>query len=49
MDRAIDNLKQRKAKAFLFKSSVWFCGILTVGILIYILFFILGNCETIFH
>jgi phosphate transport system permease protein len=41
MDRTLYNLKQRKVKAFLFKSFVWFCGILTVGILIYILLFIL--------
>ena len=37
----INNLKQRKVKSILLKSFIWFCGILTVGILIYILLFIL--------
>lgn len=41
MDRSINNLKLRKMKSFIFKSSVWICGILTVGILVYILLFIL--------
>jgi phosphate transport system permease protein len=41
MDRTLDNLKQRKIKSLIFKSFVWFCGILTVGILVYILLFIL--------
>lgn len=34
-------LKKRKAISFALKSAVWLCGILTVGILIYILSFIL--------
>lgn len=41
MDRSINNLKLRKMKSFILKSSVWICGILTVGILVYILLFIL--------
>ena len=41
MDRSINNLQQRKVKALLLKFFVWFCGILTVGILINILLFIL--------
>lgn len=36
-----NNLKQRKAKSLILKALVWLCGILTVGILIYILLFIL--------
>ena len=40
MDRSLDNLKQRKIKALLLKCFVWFCGLLTVGIFIYILLFI---------
>ena len=35
------HLKKRKAVSIMLKSLVWFCGILTVGILIYILLFIL--------
>lgn len=35
------NLKKRKAISLLLKASVWLCGILTVGILVYILLFIL--------
>ena len=41
MDRRLNNLKQRKVKSVLLKSFVWLCGILTVGVLIYILLFIL--------
>ncbi|HKM00881.1 MAG TPA: phosphate ABC transporter permease PstA [Sedimentibacter sp.] len=41
MDRSMNNLKKRKAKAMILKAFVWLCGILTVGILIYILLFIL--------
>ncbi len=41
MDRRLNNLKQRKVKSILLKSFVWLCGILTVGVLIYILLFIL--------
>lgn len=41
MNRSINNLRQRKVKSVLLKSFVWICGILTVGILIYILIFIL--------
>lgn len=41
MDRSMNNLKKRKAKAKILKAFVWLCGILTVGILIYILLFIL--------
>ena len=36
-----NNLKQRKAKSLILKALVWLCGVLTVGILIYILLFIL--------
>lgn len=36
-----NNLKQRKAKSLILKALVWLSGILTVGILIYILLFIL--------
>jgi len=36
-----NNLKQRKAKSLILKVLVWLCGVLTVGILIYILLFIL--------
>ena len=36
-----NNLKQRKARSLILKGLVWLCGILTVGILIYILLFIL--------
>lgn len=35
------HLKKRKAVSIMLKSLVWLCGILTVGILIYILLFIL--------
>lgn len=35
------NLKKRKIISIMLKSAVWFCGILTVGILVYILLFIL--------
>ncbi len=35
------NLKKRKIISAMLKSAVWFCGILTVGILVYILLFIL--------
>jgi len=35
------NLKKRKIISAMLKSAVWLCGILTVGILIYILLFIL--------
>lgn len=41
MDRSINNLKLRKMKSYILKSFVWICGILTVGILVYILLFIL--------
>ena len=41
MDRSMNNLNKRKAKAMMLKAFVWLCGILTVGILIYILLFIL--------
>lgn len=41
MDRNMSNLKQRKIISTILKSLVWLCGILTVGILIYILLFIL--------
>ena len=34
-------LKKRKAKSLVLKSMVWLCGMLTVGILVYILMFIL--------
>lgn len=36
-----NNLKQRKIKSLSLKILVWFCGLLTVGILVYILIFIL--------
>ncbi|MFA9423280.1 MAG: phosphate ABC transporter permease PstA [Sedimentibacter sp.] len=36
-----NNLKRRKTKSLILKISVWLCGILTVGILICILLFIL--------
>ncbi len=36
-----NNLKQRKINSLILKALVWFCGLLTVGILIYILLFIL--------
>lgn len=39
--KAGNHLKKRKAISSLLKLSVWFCGLLTVGILIYILLFIL--------
>lgn len=39
--KAENHLKKRKAVSMLLKLSVWFCGLLTVGILIYILLFIL--------
>lgn len=39
--KAEKNLKKRKAISLILKASVWFCGILTAGILIYILLFIL--------
>ena len=35
------NLKKRKIISIVLKTAVWFCGILTVGILVYILLFIL--------
>jgi len=35
------NIKKRKINSFLLKCTVWLCGIITVGILIYILLFIL--------
>lgn len=35
------NLTKRKVISLILKAAVWFCGILTVGILIYILLFIL--------
>lgn len=35
------NLKKRKIISAMLKSAVWLCGILTVGILVYILLFIL--------
>lgn len=38
---AKSNLKKRKAISLILKSFVWLCGLLTVGILIYILLFIL--------
>lgn len=41
MENTIDNIKKRKAVSFVLKSAVWLCSILTVGILIYILLFIL--------
>ncbi len=41
MDRNISNIWERKTKSFIIKSFTWFCGLLTVGILIYILLFIL--------
>lgn len=41
MKRNVINFKHRKAKSAIFKLLSWFCGILTVGILIYILMFIL--------
>lgn len=37
------NLKKRKAISLVLKAAVWLCGILTVGILVYILLFILGR------
>lgn len=39
--KAKTHLKKRKAISLLLKASVWICSILTVGILIYILLFIL--------
>ncbi len=39
--KALKNLKKRKFTSLVLKAAVWFCGILTVGILIYILMFIL--------
>lgn len=35
------NLKKRRMISIMLKAAVWFCGILTVGILVYILLFIL--------
>ena len=35
------NLKKRKIISIVLKTAVWFCGILTVGILVFILLFIL--------
>lgn len=35
------NLKKRKSISLILKTAVWLCGILTVGILVYILLFIL--------
>lgn len=37
----INNLRTRKVKSTILKTVVWLCGILTVGILVYILLFIL--------
>lgn len=39
--KAEKHLKKRKAMSIFLKSLVWLCGLLTVGILIYILLFIL--------
>lgn len=41
MDKTEKNLKKRKIISLMLKTTVWFCGILTVGILAYILLFIL--------
>jgi len=44
MEALMDNksiLKKRKIKSLVFKTLVWLCGMLTVGILVYILLFIL--------
>ncbi|MDD2495395.1 MAG: phosphate ABC transporter permease PstA [Tissierellia bacterium] len=40
-NKDINNLRLRKIKSIIFKAIVWLCGILTVGILVYILLFIL--------
>lgn len=41
IDNIKDNIKKRKTVSVIMKSAVWLCGMLTVGILVYILLFIL--------
>ena len=41
MENTKSNMKKRKAKSLMLKCLVWLCGIITVGILAYILLFIL--------
>lgn len=43
MDNNKSNIKKRKIKSLILKNSVWLCGIITVGILAYILLFILAR------